>query len=611
MMRLALACLACVLYGLTAFAVPTFTPTIDGTKDAGWGVTPDHSSTSQRLPAEFNLDGGMYVTDDNTSLYIGYDADNDPMVDGRTPHIHILLDVGSTAGGGGSGCWGAGGVTYGFPFQPEYDIVMQWNTDNQVTQFTGLNRWDGFWNQLAELTNDAGGGNSWTELAIPKTLLGITSAGTVLNVSMWLRPHWDCAGGNACLPADEDFPMDNCGGGGSSFSTQWVYTTQVNFGESDPPGISLVKQIDRDEVEIQFDEPMDTADLLVLANYTPTGWSINSVSYATATTVGLRSNFNFVEGSAYSVVLGSGISDVAGNAIDVNADEAAWIATDYGDLVVVVLAPAVYTCIRFKGSFNFYHEYDLSWSGGGQQMYDNGTNGDSVAGDLRHTIVFPVVPNANTFNWGAETCASQWLIQGPNRDFTVPDGGQHYAFYEVPDVTTAPCDVTFRCDVQFIGDAFTSVHVAGVFNGWPGPGQIMADVDLDEQHTVTVTIPAGSPRTQEYKYQLFDGVNTNWEGVANRSFSIVGAPATLDLTNYFFNDYLAPPANVTAYNYDTVDRLILHWDNYDRVNFEVFGHSSPDSVLENGTSLGVVDSASFTDSGAPTKRFYLVRTVAP
>jgi hypothetical protein len=597
----------------TAFAVPTFTPTIDGTKDAGWGVTPDHSSTTQRLPAEFNLDGGMYVTDDNTSLYIGYDADNDPLADGRTPHIHIVLDVGNTAAGGTFACWGAGGVTYGFPFQPEFDIVMQWNTDNEVTQFTGLNRWDGFWNQLTELTNDAGGGNSWTELAIPKTLLGITAAGTALNFSMWLRPHWDCAGGTACLPEDADFPVDNCGGGGGAFSTQWAYTTQVNFGESDPPGILQARQIDRDEIEITFDEPMDETTLQNTAFYTPTGWSIAAVSYTTPTTVGLRSNFNFVESTGYPIYLTPSIRDVAGNSIDATNNSRIVIAADYGDLIVVVAAPAVYTCIRFKGSFNFYHEYDPSWSGGGQLMYDNGTNGDSVAGDLRHTLVFPVIPSANTFEWGAETCGSQWLIQGPNLTFTVPDGAQYYAFYEVPDVTTVPCDVTFRCDMQFIGDPFTGVHLAGAAMGWNYPGLAMSDGDLDDQYTLTYTLPAGSPRHQEFKYQYVDGdPDQEWESALNRSFDIVGAPATLELPNYFFNDYLAPPQNMTAYSYDTLDRVIVRWNqDYQRVNFEIFGHTSPDSILQNGTSLGVVDSTSFPDTGAPVRRFYSVRTVAP
>lgn len=610
MKRLALACLACAFCVCAAFAVPTFTPAIDGVKDGGWGNTPDHSSTTQRLPTEFNLDGGMYVTDDNTSLYFGYDADNDPWVDGKTPHIHIVIDVANTAAGGNYACWGAGNVTYGFTYLPEYDVVMQWNTDNQNSQFTGLNRWDGFWNQITELTNDAGGGGQWTELAIPKTLLGISSAGTILNISMWLRPAWDSQGAVACLPADEDFPSDFASNAGT-FNSQWAYTTQVNFGESDPPGISQLKQIDRDEIELQFDEPMDEATLSNVANYAPTGWSINSISYTSPTTVGIRCNFNFIEGTGYSILLNSGIHDVAGNSIDVSNNSRTFTAVDYGDLVVVVAAPAVYTCIKFKGSFNFYHEYDPSWSGGSQQMYDDGTHGDSVAGDHRHTLVFPIVPTAQAFEWGAETCSNQWLIQGPNQSFSVPDGGQHYTFYEVPDVTTAPCDVTFRCDMQFIGDPFDSVHVSGSFLGWPGPGARLTDGDLDEQYTLTYTIPAGSPRHTEFKFQYVIGGNTNWEGSPNRSFDIVGAPATLDLPNYFFNDYLAPPQGLTIYQYDALDRLVRVPDAHNRVRYEFFRHTLPDSVMQNGVSLGVVNTSSILDPGVGNKSFYQARYVAP
>lgn len=614
MNRLALACALGVLCAFSAFAVPTFTPAVDGVKDAGWGAVPDHSSTTQALPLEFNLDGGMYVTDDNQNIYIGYDADNDPFVDGMNPHIHILMDVNNTAAGGGIGCWGATATHYAMTYLPEYDIVMQWNTENEsaLAGFTGLNRWDGYWNQLTELTNDAGGGNSWTELAIPKALIGILDAGVPLNFSMWLRPSWSggAQGAVACLPADADFPS-NGGAVPGTFNSQWAYTTQIAFGESDPPAILSWHQIDRDELEIVFDEPMNTTTLANLANYTPNGWSINTTSYTTATTVGLRSNFNFVETNPYSVILEPGITDVAGNAIDPAADSAGWTAVDYADLVVVVAAPAAYTCIRFKGSFNFYHEYDPTWQGGSHGMFDNGTNGDSVAGDGRWTIVWPLVPSASIYEWGAETCSGQWLIQGPNQQVTIADGGQYYAFYEVPDPTTAPCDVTFRLDKQFETWNYQSVHVSGSAFGWAYPGQVMTDADLDSQFVVTYTIPAGSARHVEFKFQYADSLTPGdeWEWIGNRSFDIVGEPATIDLGNMFWNDWIAPPANVTAIK--TGADVRVRWNPAMRVNFQVFSHTVPDSVMENGSMIGTTGNSFFDTPPTTVKSFYQVRTVYP
>jgi hypothetical protein len=611
MNRLALACALGVLYALSAFAVPAFTPVVDGVKDAGWGSTPDWSTTSQADPTGFNLDGGMYVTDDNVNLYFGFDADNDPLVDGKSVHVHILMDVNNTAAGGGFGCWNAVNAHYAMPYLPEYDIVMQWNTTNESAHdgYTGLQTWLGWWSEQ-QLTNDAGGGNSWTELAVPKSLLsGVMNAGVPLNFSMWLRPTWDCAGGCACLPADASFPSTN-GSLSATLHSQWAYTTQVTFGEAIPPQILSWKQIDRDEVELVFNEPMNQTTLSNVANYTPNGWSVASpVSYVTATTLGLRSNFNFVEGNPYSVICNPAVTDVAGNAIDPANDSAGWNAVDYADLIVVVAAPSAYTCLRFKGSFNFYHEYDSGWSGGGKAMYDNGTNGDSVAGDGRWTIVWPLVPSATPYEWGAETCASQWLIQGANQQVTITDGGQYYAFYQVPDPTTVDCQVTFHCDMQFASWFHTQPYVAGSFNGWPAPGTPMTDPDLDSVYTLTLTIPAGSARHQEFKFQYIDELSaTQWE-YNNRAFDITGAPTTLDLGQMFWNDWIPALSSVTAIKSGTDVRI--RWYPYQRVSFQVFAHSVPDSIMENGAIIGTTTNPYYDVTPTPTRQFYQVRAVYP
>ncbi len=614
MKRLAIACVTMLVCAGVVLAVPSFTPVIDGVKDAGWGNTPDHSSTTQWVPTEFNFDEGVYVTDDALAFYFGFMADGDPWVDNRNPHIHFQIDK-NTAAGGSSDPWGSS-QAYAHPFLPEYEIIMQWGDaeapGDSAIEWTGFVVWNGSsWN-TSELTTDAGGRNTWTEIKILKSQLGITSAGEVLHLSMWLRPSWNQSYGTACLPADATFGSDFGNTNGGAFDSQFEYIVQASLNDTDPPGIDHVKQIDRDEVEIVFDEPMDVATLIA-ANFTAGGWSINSVSYATATTVGLKCNFNFVEGSPYTVTVDPEVTDAAENVMDPADDEATWTAVDYSDVVIVVAAPAVYTCIRFKGSFNFYHERDGSWSGGSQVMYDDGTHGDTTAGDGRHTILWPLVPDPTAFEWGAETCGAQWLIQGPNQQISVTDGSQaYYGFYQVPDVTTAPCDITFRCDMQFVDDAFTGVHLAGAAMGWNYPGLNLTDGDLDEQFTLVYTLPAGSPRNQEFKFQFSDGdADQEWEGISNRSFTISGAPTSLDLGNMFYNDVVDAPYNLTCLRNGTNARL--RWNQeYQRVNFEVFARSEPDSILEYGTSLGTVGTNVFDDPFGPDfRKFYLVRTVTP
>ncbi|MBU1637587.1 hypothetical protein KKC97_07980, partial [bacterium] len=66
-----------LLLATALWAVPTFTPSLTppGIKDPGWGATPDEATTSLAEPAAFNLDSGLYVTDDNEYIYFGFWAD--------------------------------------------------------------------------------------------------------------------------------------------------------------------------------------------------------------------------------------------------------------------------------------------------------------------------------------------------------------------------------------------------------------------------------------------------------------------------------------------------------------------------------------------------------
>ncbi|RPH96730.1 hypothetical protein EHM69_00335 [candidate division KSB1 bacterium] len=613
MRRFVLACMTLMLCAGYLLAVPTFTPTIDGVKDAGWGTTPDHNTQTLQEPITFNLDSGMYVTDDGQYIYFGFDADNDPWGDGASIHAHVLFDVGNTAAGGTTDPWGAAGVTYGMPYLPDYDIVAQWNTDNQNIGWTGLNTWTGTgWSQtqLAD-SNRAGGGGQFTEMRIRRSYIGLPEQGTVLNISMWLRPEWGKYGSNCCLPADEDFPSAWANGAGT-FNTQFAYTIQTLNADTDPPGIDHVKQIDRTGIEIVFDEPMNISTLNLGANYTFSGWTFIGFRYATSTTVGFSAAPpGFGTTATYSAVLLPGIQDLAGNSIDPDDDSISWSGVGYSDVLFTVTDPSAwYTGLLFKGSFSFYHEYDDGWSGGSHQLYDDGTHGDVTAGDHVFSRLWELVPNGGDpqYQWGVTDMSGNWLLPpGGNVFFSLPDTTDITTSCTLPDVTGVPMDVIFHCDMQFINDPITGVKLAGSFTNWGAGALNMTDAG-DGTWIDTVHFDTGSPRTNYFKFIRMDGTNQNWESVSDRSFTI-GTTSPQDLGYILFNDYLVGPDSLTVV--PVTYGVQLYWTGGVRMSFDVFSHTLPDSIMELGTYLGSTTTHSYFDSTNAAKKFYAVRAVHP
>ncbi len=604
---------AAMLIAAAAFAVPSFTPIIDGVKDAGWGDTPDHSSTSQALPLEFNLDGGLYVTDDAEWVYFGYDADNDPWADGKSVHVHIVFDVGSTAGGGTFACWGANNVAYTMAFKPEYDLVMQWNTTDQNSQFTGLNTWTiNTWVQQPEITTDAGGGNQWTEVAIRKNQIGTPGAGAILNISMWLRPSWDTQGGVACLPEQANFPSDN-GAIARALSVQFPYTIQAAFGDVVAPRLVSVHQIDRRSVELLFNEPMLLASLNNSSNYIPHGWPFTGFRYVNNLTVGIYNFAGFTDGAQYGISLTAGIRDLANNSIDPNFDSLSWTSPMYADVFFRVEDPGMtHDTIYMKGSFNFYREHDAFWSGGNYLLYDDGTNGDLVAGDHVFSRLFEMVPNGGAvdFEWGCVDEADNWLVVGPNQTFTLFDDTDITVTYVIPNPTVNPVTVTFRCDAECLlstGLTVDSITVAGTFNAWAG--QRMDDADMNQQYTLDVVFPAGSSRSHAFKFRYHVADGTEWEHIGDRLFEVNDSNPTQDLGNMFWDNWVCAPYNLTIHSEGT--NAVLRWDGPARATFDVFGHTSSDGILENGSILVNTPDHTYTVTPLGNQQFFQVRAVAP
>ncbi|HPB32247.1 MAG TPA: hypothetical protein PLB62_12390, partial [Candidatus Sumerlaeota bacterium] len=79
-----------------------FTPTIDGTKDAGWGTAVATTHSDKEPVGSFNLinsgDQGIWAANDSTNLYIGLYLDPDPWADSQRSELHFIIDTGSAGG---------------------------------------------------------------------------------------------------------------------------------------------------------------------------------------------------------------------------------------------------------------------------------------------------------------------------------------------------------------------------------------------------------------------------------------------------------------------------------------------------------------------------------
>ena len=89
-----------------------------------------------------------------------------------------------------------------------------------------------------------------------------------------------------------------------------------------------------------------------------------------------------------------------------------------------------------KGSWDGNGQYDPSWGGGAEhsQFYDDGTNGDAVAGDHIWTCQQDLVVDggSNTWEWGVNDTEHNWIAG--NWQFTIPDQTAQSLTWVIPDV---------------------------------------------------------------------------------------------------------------------------------------------------------------------------------
>ena len=93
-----------------------------------------------------------------------------------------------------------------------------------------------------------------------------------------------------------------------------------------------------------------------------------------------------------------------------------------------------YDGFNLKGSWDANGNFDPSWNGGNEHtpFYDDGTNGDAVAGDHVWTCQQELVVDngANTWEWGVNDTEHNW-VDG-NWQFTVPNTDPQTQTWEVP-----------------------------------------------------------------------------------------------------------------------------------------------------------------------------------
>jgi hypothetical protein len=358
-------------------------------------------------------------------------------------------------------------------------------------------------------------------------------------------------------------------------------------------------------MEIGFDEAINQTTLNNSNNYTPHGWTFTGFRSIQSTRVQIY-GVGFVDGGNYSVEVSQNVTDLSGNPMDPTADSAGWTCPDYTDVRFTCNdTTQTHDSLMFKGSWSIYHDYDGSWSNPLILMYDDGTHGDSAASDHIFSRSWYLTPGA--YEWGITNERGDWLIVGPNLSFnlTTNDTTVSYIMTIAEHELSHNVDVTFHCDMQFVTDPTDCVRIAGTFNGWNGTNYVLHDPNSDREWDILVHFYNNDPKRVEFKFQRMHA-GTNWESISNREIDIDDSGPTWDAGLMFFDNFISSPDSTTAIYVPS--GVQVSWQGGQRVWFDVYSHTRPDSILENGTLVGSTQSHSLVDSvTTPVKKFYQVR----
>lgn len=166
------------------------------------------------------------------------------------------------------------------------------------------------------------------------------------------------------------------------------------------------------------------------------------------------------------------------------------------------------TAIKFKGQFNDWADVDA---------YDDGTNGDAVAGDNIWSLAIQVA-NDGTYEWGSTDQDGAWLTPGvPNYTFTVDSGevtGQTTITIE-PFGTMHPVKFTVVDDTK----TETEIKIKGSMFGWAD--RLMYDDGTNGDETAGDNIWTLEVEVEEGSWEWGIENQCGWKLVgSNRNFTL-------------------------------------------------------------------------------------------
>ncbi len=177
---------------------------------------------------------------------------------------------------------------------------------------------------------------------------------------------------------------------------------------------------------------------------------------------------------------------------------------------------ATLSMIKIKGSMNSWAEVEMENQGGGVW-----------------TKTLPV--EVGSWEWGAVNGSGGWLIEGPNRAFTVAEGGEVTGQITYTILAPGIIPITFNVDMTDEIDNLNFVpgedilEVVGSFNSFQGT-LVAAEwqlTDADEDNIYTVTSPGQFRADQEVSFKFRK--NGNWDlaetpgdpdGKLNRKYTV-------------------------------------------------------------------------------------------
>ncbi len=206
-------------WGLAICIIPlrlfSFTPQIDANKWEDWeNVDLTNSTGSYNLP--YDACKKLWITHDDTCIYIGWEFGGDPWDDGLSSHWMFAIDVNGTASGNGTDPW-CSTTEVGWQNKPDFWITAWISYGNDAFGGISLKKWTGtIWRDVGGLRHAESVSNGWAEIGILMDTLGITFGDSIFIVC-YFRPAENKPGISDANPFD-----DTC----SDYADNSAYITQ-------------------------------------------------------------------------------------------------------------------------------------------------------------------------------------------------------------------------------------------------------------------------------------------------------------------------------------------------------------------------------------------------